>query len=82
MISEPHRIEPDRLGCLRHGDQLGKWNFPFDFGELDTDLHDVDSTRAAIGWTSIESIPTSSASAIQVAVTSSSKRGVSVIVRS
>ena len=37
MIAEPHRVEPDVLGRLRHTDELGERNLPLDLGKLYTD---------------------------------------------
>ena len=39
VVAEPERVEPDRLGGLRHCDQLRERNLPLHLGELDTDPH-------------------------------------------
>ncbi len=39
VIAEPERVEPDLLGRLRHGDQLGERHLPFDLRQLHPDLH-------------------------------------------
>src|SRR4051794_7414227 len=37
MVPEPHRVEADGFGGLRHADQLREGNLPFDLGQLNSD---------------------------------------------